>query len=170
MTIETTGQTNLIIKSNMNKPILQILLVALAALLFSGCRKNIVYSSFYPMESEKWHIDSVVKADYTIADTSSGYQILVYVRHTERYPYQNMWLFIGDSLHRDTIEFYLADDRGNWLGDKHHGFIEMPVLYEECRHYPDSGVYHLEIQQAMRDTMLRGITDIGVEVVMNNEK
>jgi len=100
-----------------------------------------------------------------ISDTAAEYQILVYVRHTECYPYQNMWLFLGDSLHRDTIEFYLADDRGNWLGDKHHGFIEMPVLYEESKHYVDSGVYHLDIQHAMRDTLLRGITDIGVEVV-----
>jgi gliding motility-associated lipoprotein GldH len=110
-------------------------------------------------------MDSVTHFDYTITDTQPAYRMLVYVRHTERYPYQNMWLFIGDSLHRDTIEFYLADDRGQWLGDKHHGFIEMPVLIEENYHFPDTGRYEMTIQHGMRDTLLRGVTDIGFEIL-----
>lgn len=134
-------------------------------MLLASCRQGIVYSAFSTMESEEWHIDSVARFEFPVADTTIDYRILVYVRHTECYPYQNMWLFLGDSLHRDTIEFYLADERGNWLGDRHHGFIEMPVLYEERKHYPDTGTYLLEIQHGMRDTVLRGITDIGVEVV-----
>lgn len=140
-----------------------ILILAVAAL--TSCRSDIVYSRFIPMESEEWHIDSVAQFDYAIPDTATEYRILVYVRHTERYPYQNMWLFVGDSAHRDTIEFYLADDRGRWLGDRHHGFIEMPVLYEETCHYDSCGIYRLSIQHAMRDTLLRGITDIGVEIL-----
>ena len=109
-------------------------------------------------------MDSAMRYDYTITDAESNYRMLIYVRHTERYPYQNMWLFVGDSLHQDTIEFYLADDRGQWLGDKHHGFIEMPVLLEENYHFPDTGSYYMTIRQGMRDSVLRGITDIGLEI------
>lgn len=112
-------------------------------------------------------MDSVVRFDYAITDTATDYSVLVYVRHTERYPYQNMWLFLGDSTHRDTIEFYLADDRGQWLGDRRHGFIEMPVLYEESVHYPDTGFYYMEIVHGMRDSLLRGVMDVGMEVVKN---
>ena len=133
----------------------------------SSCRKNIVYSQFYPIPSGLWAIDSVAHFSYSIADTAPTYTILLYVRHTERYPYQNMWLFVGDSSRRDTIEFYLADDRGQWLGDAHHGFIEMPVLYEENYHFVDTGLYHLDIQHGMRDSLLRGIVDVGVEVIAN---
>ena len=147
----------------------KIVFVLLAAASLAACRNDIVYSRFIPMESGEWHIDSVAQFDYAIADTAADYRMLVYVRHTERYPYQNMWLFLGDSAHTDTIEFYLADDRGQWLGDRHHGFIEMPVLYEESRHYPDTGIYRLAIRHAMRDTLLRGITDIGVEVMKNEQ-
>jgi len=110
-------------------------------------------------------MDSVLRFDYTVTEADLHTQMLLYVRHTERYPYQNLWLFLGDSLRRDTIEFYLADDRGQWLGDKHHGFIEMPVLIEENRHFSDTGSYYLEVQHAMRDTVLRGITDIGLEII-----
>ena len=93
------------------------------------------------------------------------YSIIVYIRHNGRYPYQNMWLFTGDSFYRDTIEFYLADDLGQWLGDRHHGFVEMPVLLEDNKHFADTGAYYLEIQHGMRDTLLRGVTDVGVEII-----
>jgi len=145
------------------KPQIICILIALATLC--GCRNNILYSHFVPVSTEKWHMDSVLRFDYTVTEADLHAQMLLYVRHTERYPYQNLWLFLGDSLRRDTIEFYLADDRGQWLGDKHHGFIEMPVLIEENRHFSDTGSYYLEVQHAMRDTVLRGITDIGLEII-----
>lgn len=145
-------------------------LLVVAALSLSSCRNGIVYSHFTPIPSEKWSIDSVQNFEYSITDQNADYRILVYVRHTERYPYQNMWLFINDGVRRDTIEFYLADDRGQWLGNKHHGFIEMPVLIEDNYHYPDTGVYHMSIQHGMRDSLLRGVADVGLEIIKNGEK
>jgi gliding motility-associated lipoprotein GldH len=135
------------------------------ALSLSSCRNDIVYCQFMPISSEKWEVDSVAQFDYSIEDTKSNYRMLIYVRHTERYPYQNMWLFVDDNGHRDTIEFYLADDRGQWLGNRHHGVMEMPVLWEDTRQYADTGHYSLTIRHGMRDTLLRGITDIGLEIV-----
>jgi gliding motility-associated lipoprotein GldH len=147
-----------------------ILLIAAVASLLSACSHDIVYSQFMPIPSDKWAIDSVLRFDYAISDAAADYRMIVYVRHSERYPYQNMWLFIGDGQRQDTIEFYLADDRGQWLGDQNHGFIEMPVLLEEEKHFPDTGAYSLTIQHGMRDSLLRGITDIGVEIIRNGEK
>lgn len=149
-----------------------ICMVALAvvALCATSCKNDIVYSQFVSIPSEKWQIDSVAHFEYAITDTHNDYRMLVYVRHTERYPYQNMWLFVGDSLHRDTIEFYLADDRGKWLGNKHHGFIEMPVLLEENYHFADTGKYFLTVQHGMRDSILRGVTDIGLEIIKNGKE
>ena len=144
--------------------------LAVLTVLFSSCKNDIVYSRFSSIPSEKWAIDSVAQFEYAITDTVPDYRMLVYVRHTERYPYQNIWLFVGDSLHRDTIEFYLADDRGQWLGNKHHGFIEMPVLLEENYHFADSGKYFLTVQHGMRDSILRGVTDIGLEIIKNGKE
>ena len=146
------------------------LLVMGLLMLLSSCSSDIVYSHFEPINSEQWHIDSVARFDFSIEDVESDYQMLIYVRHTERYPYQNMWLFVNDSLHCDTIEFYLADARGQWLGNQHHGFIEMPVLLEQEMHFPDTGMYHLTIQHGMRDSLLRGITDVGLEIIKNGQE
>ena len=143
------------------------LLVIGVLCLFSACQPNVVYSHFSPMKSNEWHMDSVVGFDYKIEDASATYNMILYVRHTERYPYQNMWLFVENDGKTDTIEFYLADDRGQWLGDRHHGFIEMPVLYEDAKQFADTGAYHLSLRQGMREEVLQGITDVGLEVIKN---
>jgi gliding motility-associated lipoprotein GldH len=148
----------------------KLLFLAALALALTACRQDIVFSQFVSIPSGVWHVDSVAQFNYQIPDKKVGYQVLVYVRHTERYPYQNMWLFLDNGTQRDTIEFYLADDRGQWLGDKHHGFIEMPVLIEQNYHFPDTGRYYMAIQHGMRDSLLRGVTDIGVEIKRNGQE
>lgn len=142
----------------------------LAVVCLAACNNNIEYSQFCSIPSEQWDVDEVASFDYAIADTAVDYRMLIYVRHTERYPYQNMWLFVDNADRVDTIEFYLADDRGQWLGDKNHGFYEMPVLFEESIHFADTGTYHMEIAHGMRDSLLRGVTDIGLEILKNGKK
>ena len=149
-----------------------ILLIAAAASLLSACSHDIVYSRFVPISTEEWTTDSVLRFDYTIQDAAADYRIIVYVRHSERYPYQNMWLFCSfgtplDSVtlwHNDTIEFYLADDRGQWLGNKAISYMEMPVLFAQNYRFHREGEYQFTITQAMRETLLRGVSDVGLIV------
>ena len=99
--------------------------------------------------------------------------ILLCVRHTEAYPYQNMWLFCSlgtDSaaIWTDTLEFYLADDRGRWLGNGGLKLIEMPVIFAQNYQFPDTGNYVFTIRQGMREEQLRGISDVGL--IINNGK
>ena len=63
-----------------------IIVLTTLALSFASCSSNVVYSRFSPMKSGEWHQDSVVNFDYSIADKEASYQMIVYVRHTERYP------------------------------------------------------------------------------------
>ena len=143
---------------------------AALVLFLTACSNSIQSSRFSPISSEEWHMDSLAQFVYSIEDTASDYQMLIYIRHTEQYPYQNMWLFVDDAGRQDTIEFYLADDRGQWLGNKHNGFIEMPVLLEETKHFSDTGAYTMRISHGMRDSLLRGVTDIGLEILRNGKE
>ena len=144
-----------------------VLILCTAFVAFSSCRNDIVYSEFISIPSGEWHEDALPEFVFNIEDKEAAYDLLLYVRHTERYPYQNMWLFVrgNPQQYNDTIEFYLADDRGRWLGDKHHGFIEMPVLLEQNYHFPDTGRFCFTVQHGMRDSLLRGVTDVGMEIV-----
>lgn len=146
----------------------KVLLIAVVVLL-TACRSDIVFSRFSPIPSGEWHMDSVLCFDFTVPDTTAAYDMTVYVRHTERYPYQNIWLFVGDSTCRDTVGCFLADDRGRWLGDRHHGFIESTVSIGQNRHFPNQGMGYVEIRHGMRDTLLRGVMDIGVEIIRKDQ-
>lgn len=156
----------------MNNLRLAISLLIGGICLLTSCRHDIVYSDFVAIPSGEWDENQLPEFAFNIADREAAYDVLLYVRHTERYPYQNMWLFVrGNRQYMDTVEFYLADDRGRWLGDKHHGFIEMPVLLEENYHFPDTGRYYFAVQHGMRDSLLRGVTDVGIEVIrVKNER
>ncbi len=142
-----------------------------------GCVRNSVYSEFRSVPVTGWDTDSVLTYTWSIDDTAATYRILIDIRHTERYPYQNLWFFINKPYSstplllstQDTIEFYLADERGQWLGKKRGGYIEMPVLYEEAYRFDSVGQYSLSIQQGMRSESLRGISDVGVIIGKNEE-
>ena len=140
-------------------------LILLTCLAFTSCKKNnVLYSQFQSIPSANWHMDSIAHFDYTIADTSITYAMRIYIRHNDRYPYQNIWLYAGDEQ-RDSINIYLADDRGKWYGDTHNGFIEVPINFGEHLHFRDTGTYHLAIQHGMRDEYLSGVTDVGMELI-----
>lgn len=149
------------------KRIIPILISSL--LVLSSCNRT-VFSEFQAVPAMGWAADSAFRFDYNIADSTDSYCILINVRHTETYPYQNMWLFVSDSLHEDTLEFYLADDRGRWLGNTHHGYIEMPVLYEEAYRFSAGGKKQLRIRHGMRDEVLHGVSDIGVIIEKNGKE
>ena len=153
----------------MAKRIQTTVLSSLLCLLLAGCGSDAVYSHFADVPAGGWDKDSVYAFDYPIADSTACYQILLYVRHTEVYPYQNMWLFVGDGSRQDTIEFYLANDRGEWLGNGKSGIIEMPVLYEERVHFEHGGEHRITLQHGMREERLKGIASVGVEIIRNDE-
>ena len=80
-----------------------------------------------------------------------------------------MWLFLHkytpDKLQTtDSIECYLADNRGKWLGSGVGSVYEMPVLYQQNIRFRTAGTYRYSIVQGMRDDILLGINDIGVRV------
>ncbi len=143
--------------------------ILLLGVLLASCTGNTVYSEFYPVADQHWQRDSVCNFCFHIDDTSAVYQLRMHINHRETYPYQNIWLFVSDSsrheMPQDTLLFYLANDRGEWLGRGKNGIIEMSMLYQEERLFPDTGYYTISIAHGMRDTALRGIENVGFEVL-----
>jgi len=143
--------------------------ILLLAAVLASCTGNTVYSEFHPVADQAWQRDSVCAFRFHIDDTAAVYQLRMHILHRETYPYQNIWLFIDDSarteMPHDTLLFYLANDRGEWLGRGKNGIVEMNMLYQEERLFPDTGYYTISIAHGMRDTALRGIENVGFEVL-----
>ncbi len=143
--------------------------IALMTMLLAACQPRVVYSEFHEMPLSGWHEDSVLQYAADITDSLAMYDILFTVRHNAQYPYQNLWLFVGEemadgTMRYDTVECYLADDRGRWLGSGMRTY-ELPMLYETGYHFVRGGKHIFTLQQGMREECLRGITDVGLQIV-----
>ena len=92
------------------------------------------------------------------------------MRHSNTFKTQNLWLFTETSLNgklikRDTVECFLANNAGEWLGSGFGSLHEMPILYEPKVAFKELGNYEISIRHGMRDMKLEGISDIGLQVI-----
>lgn len=140
-----------------------------------ACNQNDVYVKYHTISPEGWSKDSICTFDIPITDTRATYNVYISVRNRAEYPYQNLWLFLSktspDNLQTsDSIECYLADRRGKWLGTGVGPIFDMPVLYQENMHFNTAGIYRYKIIHGMRTDVLSGINDIGMRVEMVRSK
>ena len=148
----------------------KVVLLAVISLLLVSCQQGVVFTEFQAISGRGWVVDSVVTFVPVLDDSVARYDMQLIVRHTDRYAYQNLWLFVDvqkDSilLRRDTIESYLANERGEWYGSGMSKYT-LPLLYMENIALP-AGEYKITLQQGMREEQLRGITDVGLKVINN---
>jgi gliding motility-associated lipoprotein GldH len=147
----------------------KVLIALLIVLTNVGCSKNDVFFQYQNIESKGWNKDSLYTFDITVQDTLTAYNLYVNIRNKGEYPYQNLWLFLNktnpDSTQmKDSIECYLADQRGKWLGFGVGSIKEMSVLYQQNIRFKSPGIYRYKIVHGMRDTILIGINDIGMRL------
>ncbi|HJV78004.1 MAG TPA: gliding motility lipoprotein GldH [Paludibacter sp.] len=145
----------------------RILLAIFISLLTVACSNSDVFFQYKAVASKGWNKDSLYSFDVNITDTVSAYNVYVNVRNRGEYPYQNLWLFLDktspDKIQiKDSVECYLADQRGKWLGSGIGSVMEMPVLYQQNARFKKAGIYHYKIVHGMRDSVLIGINDIGM--------
>lgn len=154
---------------------IKISLAILASLIFIGCTSNDVYFQYKSVNVKGWSKDSLYTFDIPVADTTASYNLYVNVRNRGEYPYQNLWLFLNRTSpdkkqSKDSIECYLADQRGKWLGTGIGAIMEMPVLYQQKVKFSKAGIYHYTIVHGMRDSILIGINDIGMRLEKTGSK
>ena len=138
--------------------------------VMASCNRNEVYFDYRTVSADGWSKDSLQVYNIDVKDSVSKFDIYVHVRHYGTYPYQNLWMFIDyldvkDSIPKhDTIECYLADEYGKWLGNGAGALREMPVFIRQQVQFPAVGEYQISIRHGMRDSLLTGINKIGVRV------
>jgi len=147
----------------------RIFFVIFISIMAVACTSNDVYFQYNPVALKGWSKDSLYGFDIPITDTTAVYNVYVNVRNRGEYPYQNLWLFLSKTtpdkiMSKDSIECYLADQRGKWLGSGLGSIMEMPVLYQQNVRFKTKGTYHYKIVHGMRDSVLAGINDIGMRV------
>ncbi len=115
----------------------------------------------------EWDVNNRIPFDVTVNDTLGIYSFGLELRHMENYRYSNLYVFLhttlpNENVTHDTIQCLLASPEGQWLGKGSGSMRDVKVMLNPNLRFPLEGTYHFEIEQAMREPLLKGISDIGL--------
>ncbi|MBO7469851.1 MAG: gliding motility lipoprotein GldH [Bacteroidales bacterium] len=143
-----------------------IIAIAITLLMFS-CGRNTLYDESVVFNDAKWDNENFARFDVTVDDTLTDYAFYLNIRHLENYRYSNLFIFMhtefpnGNVTH-DTIECTFARHDGRWISKGSGTFRSAKIMLNPALRFPLKGDYHFEIEQAMREKELKGISDIGI--------
>jgi gliding motility-associated lipoprotein GldH len=146
-----------------------ILLIFLLPVL-SSCDRNVVFSGSEAMEKNTWNLMNKVSFEIPVTDTINSNNVLFTIRTGTSYPFRNIYLFVtttspdGKTI-GDTLQYYLADEKGNWYGKGFGDIKELNLPYKSNVYFPRKGTYRFTIQHGMREQDLRVVYDMGLRIV-----
>lgn len=151
----------------MTKRILYILLCA--SVLMASCSSGVISSDHCNLPENGWAMQDTVWLTLSVPDTVQTYDVALTLRHTDVYAYQNLWFFVQayDStggVRGDTVMACLADDRGQWLSTRAGRYYSGYVTMWRDVVFANAGTYNFAIVQGMRDSVVTGIADVGLEL------
>ena len=134
--------------------------------ILSACGHHCFEQRVVIPEAE-WDVNNRIPFDVTVNDTLGIYSFGLELRHMENYRYSNLYVFLhttlpNENVTHDTIQCLLASPEGQWLGKGSGSMRDVKVMLNPNLRFPLEGTYHFEIEQAMREPLLKGISDIGL--------
>lgn len=147
----------------------RLIILHIVAIALISCDRNGVYEENITTSKSIWATSDIAKFVAPINDTLSYHNIYLNIRNTTDYPNSNLFLFVAITspvgvTQLDTVECFLADDQGKWLG-KGFGFIrDNQIPFKRHVRFPQKGEYKFEILQAMRTDSLIGVASVGIRV------
>lgn len=139
----------------------------LAVLLGTGCGTDAFFAETQPLDPDDgWTVQDVAEFEWQVTDTLAKYDFFIDLRHDQRYPFSNIYLFVdftfpnGRTL-RDTLACDLADERGRWLGTGFGNMVDHRIGFRRNTGFPIAGDYAIGIRHGMRLDTLPGMSDVG---------
>ncbi len=139
------------------------------ATLLSGCDRVRLFEDQITLEENRWNTGDFVRFTFQVPDTESPCNLYLTIRNTTDYSYSNLYLLLhtilpDSTVAADTLDLPLATVDGKWLGRGNGKYRDSRILIRSGFRFPVAGTYHLEIEQAMREQELTGISAIGLRI------
>src|SRR5690242_18967929 len=88
-----------------------------------SCYHNRSYEKNITIKGYEWNSNFTPSFTVEIKDTSVLYNLSVNIRHTEAYPFQNIWLMVGTRQPDSTrssrrFDVLLVTDACKWFGER----------------------------------------------------
>jgi gliding motility-associated lipoprotein GldH len=142
-------------------------IILTSILLLLSCNSNVIFSDSKEMNKKTWKLADIASFKVQMTDTVNSNNVIFTLRTGSSYPFRNIYLFVtspdGKSI-TDTLQFNVADERGNWLGKGFGDIHELNLTYKSNVYFPVKGTYIFNIQHGMRSEDLNGVYDIGLRV------
>ncbi len=137
---------------------------------YASCTRSNIYENNVAIKSFKWDEKTKHAFKFDITDTVANYNMYFTIRHSDAYPYSNIWLNIQtqfpgtDTSSQTRIEVPLADLEGKWLGRGMNEIWEHRMLIASPVKFSQTGQYTITLQHAMRINPLPEIMSVGIRV------
>ncbi|MCL2073173.1 MAG: gliding motility lipoprotein GldH [Marinilabiliaceae bacterium] len=148
----------------------RLFFIVLSIFVMISCGNNVIYESQVDFE-KGWHKDTSAIFNVFIDDTVKITDFLLTFKHTDNYPYRNLWLFVSvdepeNNTHlKDTLELYMAHTRGEWFGKKKGKNYYVTTYYKHAVKTAYRGNYKFEFRHGMRIDIIDDIKGIEFKIV-----
>lgn len=137
--------------------------------LLAACNQGAIFDTSKEIEGGVWKSSDIVKFSVPITDTLQPCNFYINVRNSTQYPFSNLFLFIktfypNGKISVDTVECYLADTEGKWLGNRSGSRVDNRIMFRKAFRFRMLGTYSFEFEQAMRTEELSGIENFGIRI------
>jgi gliding motility-associated lipoprotein GldH len=148
------------------KGIARFFLICAATIIAVSCDEQRVFEENAEFEQAVWKRDAPVSFQFDVADTVSRYNMFVNLRNETNYEFRNIFLFLtlkapDGQQATDTLECFLADEKGKWYGKGGAQLLDNRILYKRNIRFPAAGTYRVTLEQAMRTAELAHIRNVG---------
>lgn len=132
------------------------------------------YSRFVSIDPDGWTNSEYCVFRLSEADSaafvspSRRYDVILSVRHTTDYPYNNLWIVLEkpvtpDSILSSKVNLRLADPSGSWRGHGMQGLYEFSDTVIRGMALSSHDV--ISVRHDMPETSLPGLIDLGLTIV-----
>lgn len=146
-------------------------LLTITALIFLyGCEDTGLYQQVVFTPNARWSKSFEPRMSFSIQDTASSYRIFFLLRHSDAYPFSNIWVNVKSRLPGETVEraerfeLRLATD-DHWLGTGMDDLFDHRILlYRNPVKFSKPGDYSIRLSHDMRVEPLEGVVNLGLRI------
>jgi gliding motility-associated lipoprotein GldH len=141
-------------------------------MLSQACIKSNEFEKNVSIRNHRWDFSYKPIIQFDIKDTTAAYKMYFNMRHSDAYPYSNIWLNIKTKKPNEStytqmrVEVPLAEANGKWLGRGMGEIWEHQALLTSNGkiHYDKAGIYEIIIEQIMRTNPLPEVMSVGIRL------
>ena len=150
----------------------RILFILTFCCLLAGCLPAPYFQKEEGIPQNAWNYNFRPSFSFDITDTTAAYKPYFLIRHTQAYPYCNIWVWLyittpGDSVARkERINITLAESSGKWLGRGMGEIYEQRMQMDlgDSIKFNKKGTYKIAMEQNMRVNPLPEVLNVGLHL------